>query len=296
MQKKGQMKKIGGCGMFAGLFLGIICNFCGCDREKVPAGTVGTGFPTPTAVVTAGLTTLTPEPTKTPTPKPTPESTVTPVPTKEPVVTKGPEPTVTSEPIVTPEPTRTPTPVVTEEPEPTVTPAPTETPTPEVTKEPEPTMTPELTPEVTPEPAPTPEVIPDYEALLAGGWQKTEDFFGRKEVFFPGKFNETMLYTESGRYEYRYMTVAEPEVTFSIIGEDGMAVQLFLDSLTQMGDICTIWPEGENDYSYVYADGQYTVAGRVYGCDTETVSRRMRIEFRYPAETLQTEEYRFYIK
>ena len=281
MPKSGKKKQTLKSNIRTGLFLGIICCFFGCGREKVPVGAEETGFPTPTAVITAGVTTLTPQP--------TPELTVTPLPTEEPVATKEPEP------VITPAPTETPTPEVTEEPEPVITPEPTETPTPEVTKEPEPTVTPEPTPEVTPEVTPTPEVMPDYAALITGGWQKTEDFFGEKEIFFPGRFHETVLYAEPGRYEYCYTAADEPEVTFSIIGED-MAMQLFLDGLTQKGNTCTVWTENENEYGYVYPDGQYIVTGRVYGCDTELLNRRMRIEFRYPAETLQTEEYRFYIK
>lgn len=291
MRKSGKKKQTIKSSMWIGLFLGIICCFFGCGREKVPAGAEETGFPTPTAVISAGVTTLAPEPTVTPVPTEEPVSAITPAPTETPIpeVTEEPEPTIT------PEPTETPTPEVTEEPVPTVTPAPMETPTPEVTKEPEPTVTPEPTPEVTPEVTPTPEAMPDYAALITGGWQKTEDFFGEKEIFFPGRFHETVLYAEPGRYEYCYTAADEPEVTFSIIGED-MAMQLFLDGLAQKGNTCTVWTENENEYGYVYPDGQYIVTGRVYGCDTELLNRRMRIEFRYPAETLQTEEYRFYIK
>lgn len=325
MRRSGPWKKIVRCGIWTGLFLCMICNVAGCGRTKVPTGTVGTEIPTPTGQITTGAVTRTPVP--------TPEPTETPGPTEEPTATKPPEqhvspeptktptPEVTVEPelTITPEPTETPTPGVTEGPEPTVTPEaqptiapgptpvpgePTPTPVPEVTPAGSatetPTPTPEADPTATPEPEPTPdvtpEVSPDYEALLAGGWQKTEDFFGRRELYFPGKYNETTLYAESGRYEYRYGAAEEPEVTFSVIGEEGLAVQLFLDSLTQKGDACTVWTEGENDYGYTYTEGTYTVTGRVYGCDTETTSRRMRVEFCYPTEKLQTEDYIFYIK
>lgn len=302
MQRSGPWKKIVRCGMWTGLFLCMICNVAGCGRTKVPAGTE---IPASTGQITTCAVTCTPVPTEEPTATKFPEQHVSPE------LTKTPTPEVTGE----PGPTETPTPGVTEGPEPTVPPEaqptiapgptpvpgePTPTPAPEVTPAgpatETPTPTPEAEPTATPELEPTPEVLPDYEALLAGGWQKTEDFFGRRELYFPGKYTETTLYAESGRYEYRYRALDEPEVTFSVIGEEGLAVQSFLDSLTQKGDACTVWAEGENAYGYTYTEGMYTVTGRVYCCDTETTSRRMRVEFCYPTEKLQTEDYIFYIK
>ena len=241
---------------------------------------------------------LTPEPVPTPTPlvepvvTPEPLPTVTPVPevTEEPLVTVTPTPEVTEEPLVT----VTPTPEVTEEPLPTLTPVP------EVTEEPLPTVTPE--PEVTEEPLPTvtpeplPTGTPDYGALLQNGWQRAEDFFGKREIVFSGIFDFTELIATEGRYEYRYTVGGDVTRLFCIIGEEDSGVQPFLDELEQLYAGCSIFPEGPEDYRYIYTEGAVEVKGRVYSCNTEEKVCRMRIEYHYPAGEQQTEGQDFYLR
>lgn len=246
---------------FACLLLALTQN--GCVKPVERPGTVNS--PTPKA--TSGAVTGTAEPT----------------PTQE--VQKGPE--------NTPVPTATPEPVKT--PEASASPAPTSKPV----AEPTPTEWPEPTKAVTEErvtPAPLPTEAPDYVTLLQNGWQRAEDFFGYRELIFPGRLNRTELFTEEGRYEYRYTSDTEEAVVFYVIGETEVSVQPFLDGLEQNRPDCRITAEGEDDYTYTYTDGALFVKGRVYSCDSAAGTNRMRVELHYPTERLETEGYEFYLK
>ena len=294
-----------------GLFLGILCTLGGCVRPTVQP----TGTPEPTKEISENVTQspieevtpvptvtqppeITPEPTRDveiPTGRPTP-SLPTGVPDVSPTPVTGGAISVTPE--VTPEPTEAPevTPEPTEVPE--VTPEPTEAPevTPKPTEAPEVTPEPTEAPEITPEPTEAPEVQSDYEVLIQNGWQRTEDFFVGRSIYFSGRFTQTELLTEPGRYEYRYTTTEDAEAVFSIIGEE-LPVQTFLDELTQKGPACEITKEAEEDYGYRYTEQGRVVFGRVYACFVEEKEYRMRIEMSYSIGTeSQTEEYRFYLK
>ncbi len=245
----------------AGLFLGVLAGCCACKSPEIPPEVTNTPVPSVTDSVI---------------PTPEPEN-----PTEVPAVTEPPA-------------TPTTVPSVTTEPLPTDTPMPTEDPTAVPTKEPE--MTATATPEpVTPTPEPTGQ--PAYDTLLQNGWQRTEDFFGCREIFFSGRFDRTELIAVPGRYEYRYTASSDAEGVFSVIGEEELAVQQFLDELVQESPDCTIEWEAEQDYRYCYTDGEYTVTGRIYACDTEEKVRRMRVEVRVPGtEESPAEGYEFYLK
>ncbi len=277
---------------------GAACVKTGIPEDGLPTATPLSG---PTGTVTGEPVTAEPVPTPEQLPvSPTeqPRITETMQPSVTPEVTEGPESVLTPEP--TEEPTATPTPfvdpVVTPEPLPTATEAPeqgiTEEPLPTVT--PEPDVTEEPLPTITPEPLPT--GAPDYNALLQNGWQRTEDFFGNREIVFPGIFDFTELIAKEGRYEYRYTVGGDATRLFCIIGEEDSGVQPFLDELEQVYAGCSIFPEGEEDYRYIYTEGDVEVKGRVYSCNTEEKVRRMRIEFHYPAGEPQTEGQDFYLR
>jgi len=269
----------------SGLFLGVLCGLAGCVEPTVTP-TV-TGAPTPTMTSGAVPTPVkeTPAPTEnTPTPVPviteTPE-TPTQVPTDAPDIT-SPEPVV---------PTKEPGTFPTIEPAVSPTPVPVSTPSPE----PKPTVTSE--PEVTPTPMPEPTGRPEYETLLQNGWQRSEDFFGCRDIFFSGAFDKTELIASPGRYEYRYTASSDAGIVFSVIGEERMPVQQFLDELTQRDAECLIEPEGEADYSYTYTDGEVMVRGRIYACGEADTEHRMRVEFCCPEDAeVKTEGYGFYLR
>ena len=254
----------------AGLLFGVCMLTAGCVNPVVSPEVTNTPVPTPPAVFTP---TAQPEPTLPPEITKLPES-PTPEPTKEPVVTAEP----TEVPELSPHPTTVP-----------VTEAPDATPTPEPVASPEPA--------VSATPLPDPTGIPEYDALLQNGWQRTEDFFGCREIFFSGKWKNTELIAVPGRYEYRYTAEAAEEGSLSIIGEESLPVQLFLDELTAEREACRIEPEGENDYCYYYTAEEISVNGRVYACIAGGTEHRMRVEVRYPAdEPARTEGYDFYLR
>jgi len=158
---------------------------------------------------------------------------------------------------------------------------------------PEATVSPDA--EETPTPEPTGQ--PEYDTLLQNGWQRAEDFFGQREIFFSGKFDRTELIAVPGRYEYRYTASSDAGITFSIIGEENVSIQLFLEELAGNSIECHIELEKKNDYRYLYTDGNYTVEGRIYRCGTDDASRCMRVEFRTAAkEELNTEGHEFYLR
>ena len=290
MRRRTDGMKQGKRAVYAGLFLGVLIGTAGCVRPTVSPESTPTPVPVPTGDVL-------PTPVEA-TPTPVPYITEA-VPTSE-IVSPTPEllPTPTPEP--TEEPVASPTPeVISPTPEPTPVP----TVTPEATASPEPTMppegefmpTPEAEPTATPEPVPT--ELPAYDTLLDNGWQRTEDFFGCREIFFSGMFYDAELIAKPGRYEYRYTAVSREGVFFSVIGEPDLTVQQFLDELQQQKEGCLIEPEGADEYRYFYAEGDTQVSGRVYACKTENAEHRMRVELHYPAETAeQTEGYDFYLR
>lgn len=276
----------------AGLFLGVFCLTAGCVKPVGPAiqpGLTKTPIPVPTGE-------MPPSPTSTAIPRITGGTEeVTRVPTPEYGPTKAVPPTGGAMTSPTPEP------LPTEEvsPKPVVSPTDAPQATPELTEIPVPELTGEITPEVTPAgtPIPLPTAIPDYGALLQSGWQRTEDFFGCREIYFSGRFTETELIGTEGYYAYRYSVSGEERVTFSVIGEENATVEQFLDELVQWAELCEVTEEGELEYCYTYSDGEDTVYGRVYACKPEGTEHRTRVEMRYPAsEKDSTEGYDFYLK
>lgn len=269
----------------AGLFLGILCSLTGCVKPTVHPVVTKVPQPVPTGTATLPVT-ATPEITKR-------GENVTEIPTSQPeaIITRPVPPTMEPKPSLTPEaeissvPTSQPSPTSTMKPNPTVI-------SPEMT--PEVSPTPEALPTASPLPLPT--GSPDYKALLQNGWQRTEDFFGNRGIYFSGRFCETEVIREQGSYGYCYTSPEEPEVTFSVIGEEA-AVQLFLDELIRPDVSCDILQEGAEDYSYTYVADDIRVTGRVYACYVTEQAYRMRVELRCPATwDTQKEGYDFYLQ
>lgn len=266
----------------AGLFLGVWLGFSGCVTPTAGPGSTDTPVPPATEGVK-------------PTPEQTPPATNTPVPTVTEQVVK---PTV----VPTAGPTATPGISVapTERPEttPAVTPGNPVTPQPpegEITAVP--TPTPEVSPEPTLTPEPLPTAAPEYDTLLQNGWQRTEDFFGCREIFFSGKFDDAEPVIGETYYEFSYRAVSDVSVLLRIIGEEGIGLQPFLEELQQNRPDCLIEQEGPEDYSYAYTDGKTQVKGRVYSCGDGETECRMRVEFYSPADSdMQTEGYGFYLR
>ena len=256
----------------SGLFLVVLWGLAGCTEPVTGPGMTETPVPTVTGEATP---TVTSEPTNVTS---TPGVTVTP--TAEPAVS----PTVSPGPVNTPE--AKPTPEI-----------PSPTPEPAVTQEPEPTTEPDPTPEgqVTATPLPEPTACPEYDTLMQNGWQRTDDFFGYREIYFSGLFNDTELIAVPGRYEYRYTSLSDPNITFSIVGEEKLSAEAFLEELALVYPECRITWEGEGDYSYVYIVNEAETLGRVYDCGTGDAVCRMRVELYRPAGAEQTEGYVFYL-
>ncbi len=269
----------------AGLFLSMWLGFSGCVKPAI--GPEATNTPIPSA--TEGV-------------KPTPEpeqATSMPVPTvTEPAI----KPTVAPTAVPTDTPELTPpvfvTPTEVPEATPVIAPESTTTPRPQegdITEAP--TLTPEVSPEPTATPIPLPTAIPEYDTLLQNGWQRTEDFFGCREIFFSGKFDDAEPVIGEGSYEFSYRAVSDVSVLLRIIGEEGMSLQPFLDELRLNRPECLIEQEGPEDYSYAYVEGKTQVNGRVYACGDEETKHRMRVEFYSPAGSdVQTEGYGFYLR
>lgn len=263
--------------MYFVLFLALCLLFVGCVKPVTGPETTNTPAPTATGEV---------KPTKTPAPaKTTPTPAVTePIaePTAVPEVKPTDEPKVTEVPNITP--------AVTTEPTPTTGPEGGDgTEVPGVTPEPTPV------PVVTAVPLPTP--VPEYGTLLENGWQRTEDFFGRREIFFSGIFDLGEAITGEESYEFCYRSASDESVLFRVIGEEGSSAEAFLDELRQNQPDCLIEQEGTEDYSYVYIDGQNRIEGRVYDCGNGEAVNRMRVEFYSPAHSdIQTEGYGFYLR
>ncbi|MCH5274018.1 MAG: hypothetical protein J1E35_10120 [Lachnospiraceae bacterium] len=274
---------------YAGLLLGTVCFICGCKSTKVNGNVTETPVPTVTTVPTAASTpypTPTNMPTVTkPTERPTAKPTVGPTKTPTPVPTIQEQPT----PVPTPKPSSTPSPT------PVPTKAPTKAPTKPATKAP--TKAPTRKPS-SPTSTPSPTDLPDYDALIQNGWQRTEDFFGQREVYFSGIFNQVELNAEPGRYEYVYTAAVQENVRFAVIGEEDADVWQFLDTLTERYPDCRISLEGEDDYSYEYTAGDERVCGRIYSCLRGETPNRMRIELICPEESglYGQEGYAFYLR
>lgn len=269
----------------AGLFLGIWLGLSGCVVPVVGPGSTNTPVPQTTEGVRP-----TPEqeqPTGTPEPVVT-ESAVKP--TVAPVTGSTETPGVTVPVFVTP----------TEEPDstPVITPGNTGTPGPQTGDHTEfPTLTPEVSPEPTVTPIPLPTAIPEYDTLLRNGWQRTEDFFGCREIFFSGKFDDAEPVIGEGSCEFGYRAVSDASVLLRIIGEENAGVQPFVEELRQSRPECLIGQEGPEDYSYAYVEGKTQVNGRVYACRNGGTEHRMRVEFYSPAGSdMQTEGYGFYLR
>lgn len=255
------------------LFFGILCCLTGCVKPVVQPDITDTPVPT----LTGGVPTPVPD-----TPTAIPEITgEAGRPTEVPTGVPDNVPTMTTEPVSTPNPS----PTTGAEGAISATPKPEEIPT----------VVPE--PTVTPTQAPEPTGQPDYIALLQNGWQRTEDFFGNREIFFSGIFDETEPVVSPGRYEFRYTASSDEGISFLIIGEEELTVQEFLDKLIQGSKECWIEPEGEEDYSYTYTDGEIRVMGRIYACRAEDKVHRMRVEFCSSISTEeQTEGYTFFLR
>lgn len=259
----------------AGLLLGILCVLPGCRTSEVIGKVTETPeTPEPTAAETpTGTNTPSPSPAS---PSPSASAKPTELPTVKPVNTPTTVPTV-------PElPTMVPTPV----PESTPTPAPTKP----VTKVPvkPPTLT----------SGPSPTELPDYAALIQNGWQRTEDFFGKREIYFSGMFHHAELTAGPGRYEYTYTAAPEASVRFVIAGEENAGVWQFLDTLAESALDCQIFFEGEDDYRYEYTTDEKRICGRVYACLREEEENLMRVELIYPLESelYGQEGYIFYLR
>lgn len=133
--------------------------------------------------------------------------------------------------------------------------------------------------------------------MLRNGWQRTEDFFGCREIFFSGKFDDAEPVIGEGTYEFSYRAVTDVSVLLRIIGEEGMGLQTFLDELRQNRPDCLVMQEGPEDYSYAYTDGKTRVNGRIYVCRDGETEHRMRVEFYSPTDSdMQTEGYGFYLR
>ena len=180
--------------------------------------------------------------------------------------------------------------------EPTLEPGDTTTPVAEATTTPEPEVTVTPEPKITSTPEVTSAPMPDYNALLQNGWQRTEDFFGCREIFFSGQFTETELIAEEGHYEYCYRMNGDMTSRLKIIGETAL-LQEFLDELAQKGTACVILQEEESLYGYVYTEEGMIVKGKVYTCVTEGEEHRMRVEVHYPEnEEEKSEVFDFYLR
>ncbi len=275
---------------YAGLLLGTLCVMSGCKTTPVSGKITKTPEPTATdrPTITSGPTmTEYPTITEQPTPTKQPSATDTPFPSNTPTVTPGTEPTE----VPTKEPT--PVPTVPERPTPVPTPEPSATPTVKPTgpavASPTPTSGPTSTPVLT--------EAPDYTVLIQSGWQRAEDFFGKREVYFPGIFDKADVAAVPGRYEYVYTAAAQEGACFSMIGEEDATVQQFLDTLAGYPD-CRIVPEGEEDYCYEYTAEGKRVYGRIYSCNYEGQQGRMRLELvcLSESELCGQEEYTFYLR
>lgn len=273
---------------YAGLLLlgSVAVGACKVPGGTPPAEVTHTPILQPTYTTKPTATEAPSLPTVTPETEPTAEPPVAVSPTEEPTVPPTVLPTATVAATGTP----TPEPTVVSSPTPTV--VPTETATPEPTE----IVTPSVTPLLTPSPEPT--AAPEYDTLLQNGWQRTEDFFGLREVFFSGMFDVAELSAVAGAYEYRYTATRDAAVGFLICGEEGKMALDYTEELVALYPDCIVTAEGEGDYSYCYsADGQ-TISGRVYECVSEGQRNRMRIEMVYPAgdENYGNEGYRFYLR
>lgn len=267
----------------AGLLLGMLCFMPGCRTSEV-----------------IGKVTETPEPTKAETPTvtntPSPSSSPTPQPTETPTATA--RPTATERPTATPTVKMTNTPT----PQPTIPELPTVVPTPMPSSTPSPVPTKPVTKTPTKPPtqtsAPSPTELPDYMALIQSGWQRTEDFFGKREIYFSGMFHHAELSAAPGRYEYSYTAVSDENTRFVIAGEENAEIWQFLDTLAESAPDCQIFFEGEEDYRYEYTIGDKWVCGRIYSCPRGEEQNLMRVELSYPSESglYGQEGYIFYLR
>lgn len=253
----------------SGLLLVMLWNLAGCAEPGIQPGSTNTPVPTPTKGAVPTPEQETPTPTVTESAK---------GPTEAPTGKPGDVPEIDVTPTMKPESSPTPQPDIT------------------VSATPEPTAEPTVAPELPATPTPEPTGQPEYDTLIRNGWQRTEDFFGYREIFFSGKYDDTQLLAAPGRYEYRYTASEDTGIVFSVIGEEGRPVQQFLDELVQSAFECYIEQEGDEDYRYRYFDNGMLVQGRIYACLADG-EHRMRIEVRSSAgRDAQAEGYEFYLR
>lgn len=286
----GYLKRAAG----AGLFLGMLWCAGGCGKPTFSTEVTKTPIPTITEQPVPTEALVSRKPIQTPVTTRIPEATkelpfLSPVPS----ITVSPSPT----PVSTPSPTAQPSIAPTKKPVPTPRPSITPTKIPTLTQAP--SVTPTLQPTALPDSgvSPLPTALPDYVALLQNGWQKTEDFFGAREIFFSGMFDRAKIEAVSGRYEYQYASSLEEGIGFAVIGEEDAAVQQFLDELVLEYPDCRIVEEGEEDYSYTYQREKTLVMGRVYACKKGENMNRTRIEFYASIQAEgEMEGYGFYLR
>ena len=85
--------------------------------------------------------------------------------------------------------------------------------------------------------------VPEYDTLLQNGWQRTEDFFGCREIFFSGKFDDAEPVIVDGGYEFSYRAASDASVLLRIIGEEKREIDTFLEKLRQrlQGVLCNVF-------------------------------------------------------
>lgn len=235
-------------------------------NTATPAPT-STATPAPTSTDTpAPTSTATPEPTSTATPAPTNTATPAPRPSLKPTAT--PVPSVTPVLVGTPVPSLTGTPVLTGEVMPTATPKLPGTPKPTG----EGTGTPELSNTPVPEPTVFPEPPEDYGLLLQNGWQRTQDFFEEKEIYFPGGFVTARITAEDGKYLCEYQKPQDAKTVFLMEGLENAEPNEVLSQL-QEGREPMLLREEEAGTRYCYWQENKVISGIVYACQNGAVMR-----------------------
>lgn len=139
-------------------------------------------------------------------------------------------------------------------------------PTGEGTGKPAPSDMPTLDQTVFPEP---PE---DYDLLLQNGWQRTQDFFEEKEIYFPGGFVTARIVVEDGKYLCEYQKLQDAETVFLMEGLEKAEPQEVLSQL-QEGREPVLLREEEVGTRYCYLQENKVISGIVYACQNGAVIR-----------------------
>lgn len=203
-------------------------------------------------------------------------------------------------------PTKTPTKEPTKEPDlpstksPTATPIPFASITPSVTAvitiPPENPITPTKAPEDNPDKTMTPTPVPDFDRLVAEGFTRTEDFFGKRQIYFLNLFSDATLSTTSSTYRFDYKAEQNPEFIFSIIGEERKSSASFPTELSDDCEEFVFDKEAEGDYAYSFHRGSQMVIGRVYDCKSEAETHRIRVELTFPVSMEVSDEPYFFLQ